>query len=81
MSPFTLLGGVQLNASSEFYIFHSVHYDSVTTTWPTNTHIHLCSHTLTNVRQFYMLRMIELMDSCFMQLCTPWCWASKARIM
>ena len=46
-----------------------------------SAHIHLCILTLTNLWQFYMLRMIEGLDDCFVQLYTPWWCASKTQNM
>jgi len=39
-------------------------------------HFHLYTHTLKNLRQFYILSLKEGLDDCVIQLCTPWWWAS-----
>jgi len=40
------------------------------------------NQTLANLRQFfYTLEMIKRLNDCFMQLCTPWWWASEGRNM
>jgi hypothetical protein len=44
-------------------------------------HIHLYNYTLTYLRKFYVLGMTDGFDDCFIQLCTPWLWVSKARNM
>jgi hypothetical protein len=44
------------------------------------TYPSLIKHTLMNLRQFlYILEMMKSFNDCFMQLCTPWWWASETR--
>jgi len=42
-------------------------------------HIHLYTYTLMNLWQFCTLGMTEGLNDRFMQLRTPWWWASEAR--